>query len=664
MCGISGIVSLQGTAADARSLQVMNDLIRHRGPDGEGFVFYNGTQCETAYGDDTPAAIREAEMIHAPRRPVTVLNGPYVFGFAHRRLAILDLGQNGHQPLCSADKEIWITYNGEIYNYLELRAQLESKGHQFRTQTDTEVIIAAYREWGMDCLSHFNGMWAFVLFDKVRNLVFGSRDRFGVKPFYYYKDERLFLFASEQKALLKHPDVKTGINPRAVADYFIAGEIEYEEEGIFSNIFELFPAHAFTIDLASGAFRKWSWYTLETNERHEKFIPGQFEAYRKHTEELICDAVRIRLRSDVPVGSCLSGGIDSSSIVGVMKRFRQEEKSVSSFHTFTSSFVGEDCDETSWARLAADRAGAQWHSTQPRLPELIKDMEQLVYCQDSPLWSTSTYAQYRVMRLVKEQGIKVILDGQGGDELFAGYSPYYAWYVGDMLRSFKFASAGKAIRASGPFPQNILRLSKEHLKGNVIHRLPAGMQSRISNSYFKDMAYLDPSLIQLYKEKLQNNPVSAPSSLNGILLKEFVNTRLKLYLKCEDRCSMWHSVESRTPFADDHPLIEYIFQIPGNYKIHNGVYKHLLRESMSPYLPKEILERKDKMGYATPNNKWITEMREEMKKYFGDSLRPYIKVDKLKNDYDSFFNVSGNGENGRIFKFMAFATWMKVFNIS
>ncbi|HXC07056.1 MAG TPA: asparagine synthase (glutamine-hydrolyzing) [Bacteroidia bacterium] len=661
MCGISGIISLQGTQADPRALQAMNDCLKHRGPDGEGFLFYDGKQTHTAFGKDTPEHIRHASMPHAPQEAMSDLHSGFIFGFGHRRLAILDLGENGHQPLCNVASDLWITYNGEIYNYLELRAELQTKGHVFRTRTDTEVVLAAYREWGTDCLNHFNGMWAFVLFDANKKIFFGSRDRFGVKPFYYYTDKNRFVFASEQKALLRLPDIRSGINPKAVADYFIAGEIEYQEEGVFQNILELFPSQAFILGLNDGVFRQWQWYNLPVNETYESFHPDRFQTYCKRTEELIRDAVRIRLRSDVPVGSCLSGGIDSSSLVGIMSSFRKEDQAMPPFHTFTASFPGLSCDETSWARIAAEHSSSIWHSAQPELPELIRDLEQLVYSQDSPLWSTSTYAQFRVMRLVQEQGIKVILDGQGGDELFAGYTPYYTRYVGDMLRHFRLGAASSAIHKAGPFPGNILSLGKSHLKNNLLHHLPASVQMKITRSYFKDMDYLDPSLLNLYADEKRKKSDARSSSLNGLLKKEFVNTRLKLYLKCEDRSSMWHSVESRTPFADDHPLIEYIFNIPGSYKIHEGTFKYLLRESMKKYIPAPILERTDKMGYNTPNNEWVTRMKGDLKDYFTDSLRPYLQIDKLRKEYDSFFDISTASENGRIFKFMAFAAWFKVF---
>ncbi len=664
MCGISGIISLRGNQSTASRLQGMNDSIRHRGPDGEGFLFYDGQQFITAFGADTPERVRSMDTPHAPGRPVNTLGESYRFGFAHRRLAILDLGENGHQPLCDVGRETWITFNGEIYNHVELRNQLKDLGHVFRTRTDTEVILASYKQWGLECVTRFNGMWAFVLFDKSKNLIFGSRDRFGVKPFYYHLNAELFLFASEQKALLQHPAVSRSINVSALADYFVAGEIEYKEQGIFEGILELFPSNSFTIDLQTGSFKKWVYYTLETNEHYENFNASKFEEHRRQTEALIYEAVRLRMRSDVAVGSCLSGGVDSSTIVGIMQNVNQARHTPGSIHTFTSAFSEPRFDESGWARIVNERTGAVPHMSYPTRQELLTDLEQLVYCQDSPIWSTSTYAQYRVMKLVKDTGIKVILDGQGGDELFAGYSPYYTWYIGDLVRKMEFGKVGKAILDFDSFPSNFKNLGKDYLKLKAIHQLPAVVQLKIMKSYFRDMNYLDKGLLEVYKQGLKENANPAPRSLNGILRKEFVNTRLKGYLKCEDRCSMWHSVESRTPFADDHPLIESVFAVPGIYKIHHGTNKYLMREAVRNFLPTEILNRSDKMGYATPNNRWVTEMREEMRPYFTDLLKPYVKIEKLQKEYDSFFNIAHKPENGRVFKFMIFAVWMKVFNLS
>ena len=660
MCGISGVIAFKGSTADPKSLKLMNDAIRHRGPDGDGFLFFRDEKPHTAFGDETPPAIRNCGTSFAPVQHLNDLKGGFNFGFGHRRLSIIDLGENGYQPLCNPDQTLWITYNGEIYNYIELKTALQAKGHSFHTRTDTEVILAAYREWGTDCVSRFNGMWSFVIYDTEKKLFFGSRDRFGVKPFYYYRDEGCFLFASEQKALLKHPVVKSGINPQAVADYFIAGEIEYSEQGMFSNITELFPSTSFTLDARTGQYRHWTYYQLHTTNAYEEFDQAKFIRYRDRCEDLLTEAVRLRLRADVPVGSCLSGGIDSSAIVGIIKALSGKNHTL---ETFTASFPQKEFDESHWAKMVADQAGARSHFSTPTRDELVADIENLVYSQDAPVWSTSTYAQYRVMKLVKDCGVKVIMDGQGGDELFGGYQPHYTWYLADHLKNMRFGQALRSVADYGSFPSSLRALGKDYLKFKSLHYLPRDLQNKINTGYFKDLDYLNPDLISAYTQKLKDKPRGQPGSLNEKLLSEFVNTRLKCYLKCEDRCSMWHSVESRSPFADDHPLIEYVFSIPGNYKIHNGTHKYLMRESVRKYIPAAVLARKDKMGYASPNNKWVSEMREQMRPYFTDHLSPYFRMDKLMKDYDSFFNIESKPENGRIFKFMLFAVWMKVFNL-
>ncbi|CAN5828451.1 asparagine synthase (glutamine-hydrolyzing) [soil metagenome] len=664
MCGISGILKLKGSSADLlAAARKMNSTLSHRGPDGEGLLIVDDAgKTITAFTEDTPNEIYTARFPHSPHTSSSEINTLARFVFAHRRLAIQDLSPAGHQPLCTMDESVWITFNGEIYNHIELRAELENLGHHFFTNTDTEVILAAYQQWGKECLHRFNGMWAFVLWDKKANILFGSRDRFGVKPFYYYKDEEVFAFASEQKALLKNPFVKTGINSAAVADYFVAGEIEYKEEGFFKNIIELFPACAFEIQLSSGEFKKYTWYSLPEKEDKANFSEAQYNQYIEQTRELLVDAIRIRLRADVPVGSCLSGGIDSSTIVGIIGDLVSKNENVNigdKLKLFTAVFDEANIDERKWAAEMVKRTGAEWHTVQPEPEELVGDIKELMYCQDVPIWSTSTYAQFRVMKLVKETGIRVVLDGQGGDELFAGYFPYYLPFWNELKRAGEHARRRAEMQAYGDGAAKY-RL-RETLKQKTIPSLPLKMQMRIQRNYFPDINYLDENLISQYLSNRKQNP--SPTTLNQTLRSEFVNTRLKGYLKCEDRCSMWHSVESRTPFSEDHRLIEAVFKMPGTMKIRNGVTKYILREAAAPFIPKTIKNRRDKMGYATPNNKWVTQLKDQLRPYFEQDLSGYIEKKKLLRDYDSFFSIENKPENGRTFKFMAFAVWKQSMGI-
>jgi asparagine synthase (glutamine-hydrolysing) len=660
MCGISGIVSRNGNLPGlAEAVQNMNAAIRHRGPDGDGFLLADADgNFLPAFSDETPEPIRSSRYAHAPVVPVSSAGTAVRLAFGHRRLAIIDLSPAGHQPLCTGDKKFWITYNGEVYNYPELRSELEALGHTFHTQTDSEVVLTAYRQWGASGLHRLNGMWAFVIWDMEDQKLFGSRDRFGVKPFYYYLDKKIFTFASEQKALLKNPFVQTGLNRQAVADYFIAGEIEYREESFFKNILELFPGHAFELNLGSGEFHKWQWYQLPAEEEKADYSESKYNHYSETIRGLFTDAVRLRLRSDVPVGSCLSGGIDSSAIAGVIGSLVGNKEKVNigeRLKLFTAAFDEKDIDERKWAKEMVDRTGAEWLTVTPQPGELVNDLEKLVYSQDVPIWSTSTYAQYRVMKLVHDSGIRVVLDGQGGDELFAGYLPYFVPFWRELSSSGEKTRMKNEMVAFGENARSYRR--REYLKQYFVPTLPLKTRLLIEKSYFPDIAYLDKSLPDLYARNYAGSTI--PHSLNEALRKEFVNTRLKGYLKCEDRCSMWHSVESRTPFSEDHRLIEAVFQMPGTMKIRNGYSKYLLREAVAPFIPDTIRLRKDKMGYATPNNKWISQLKDEFRPYFEQDFSGIFKKEKLLRDYDSFFSVEGKPENGRTFKFIAFAAWKK-----
>lgn len=664
MCGIAGIVKLKPNSLHLPSaIKAMTDVIRHRGPDGEGFFFASEQGMDCAGGNDTPHVIFESRFPWSPKLRTESIAADHTLAFGHRRLSIIDLSSAGHQPMCDSAGQLWITYNGEIYNYIEIREELRSLGHSFITGTDTEVIINAYREWGTECVLRFNGMWSFVIYDRSKKLLFGSRDRFGVKPFYYYNDGSIFAFASEQKALVKQPFISTAINDKAVVDFFIKSEIEYEEEGMFRNILELFPSHSFELQLNNNQFRKWKYYTLHVNETFEPFDEKRLEKETERVRELLVNAVGIRLRSDVTVGSCLSGGIDSSSIVGITSSLfsNSADHSGGRLKVFTASFNDEKVDESKWAAQVVDRTGADWKRTFPSSAELLKDLSDLIYCQDVPIWSTSTYAQYRVMKLAKENGVTVVLDGQGGDELFAGYDPYYLSYWQQLSANSGKRSLLKEMASFAPLGRSVPFYIKQMLRQQLLPSLPTGMQNRLQKLYFDEVNYLDKDLLWREKSSVTFSRPAGMGSLNGMLYNEFYNTRLKGYLKCEDRCSMWHSVESRTPFADDHDLIEHAFSVPGAFKIHNGINKFILREAVKPFIPQAIAARRDKMGYVTPTRKWISEIRNEIRPLLDDSLKGYIDTMKLHKDFDKLFNQPDLPDNGRIFKFISFALWKKNF---
>ena len=656
MCGIAGIINLTGKSDTiVKDVVLMTDAIRHRGPDGEGFMILKSNRdILTAFGRDTPPAVVSSSFNYAPKHLVNDIPDDIRLVFGHRRLAIIDTSPAGHQPMCDSEKKIWIVFNGEIYNYIELREELIAKGISFRTTTDTEVVIQSYLFWGEDCMKHFNGMWSFVIYDARKNIVFGSRDRVGVKPLYYYKSAKLFAFASEQKALHKLPFVQTGINPVSAAA-FLAGNIEYIEHGeenMFKNIYELMPGHNFKIDLTNNSFTDWQYYTLSAQTHSFGFNQIKFNEYRDKTETLFVEAVKLRLRSDVPLGFCLSGGIDSSSIVCVANMLLSPENR---FNVFTLKFEDKKIDETVWAKYVVDKCNAEWNLVSPTSTDLLRDFSEINYAQDIPICTTSTYGQFSLMRGVKKRGIKVILDGQGSDELFGGYLPHSFVFWKSLLKSGKVSDAFSEMSANGKLLSNTKFFMKEYVKSF----LPAKVRS--TNSWYINEE-LSAQYIASHIPLLERSIITS-STLNQALKREFSNARLKMYLKYEDRSSMWHSIEARTPFADDHRLIDYVFSVPEVYKIHEGISKYLLREAMKNYLPKEIKERKDKLGLATPIQKWISEIKNDCLDFFDDSVADYINVKKIKSNPERFFSATNHVQVHKVFRTISFAVWKKAFKL-
>lgn len=674
MCGITGIINFNKKSHLTNSIITMLDTIKHRGPDGEGVVFFNN---EIAI----PAARSEfiydfpSKNYHPKRRIETLRNQDFSMAFGHRRLSILDTSPQGHQPMCSHDETVWLTFNGEIYNYIEIRHDLEQKGHHFSTGTDTEVLIEAYKAYGTKCLDLFNGMFSFVLFDVVKNQIFAARDRTGVKPFYYVKNQNTFAFASEHKALLTLPFVNTKMNHKAVFDYFIFGAIEAENEGLFSGIFELLPSHFLTIDLnvfgknkSKNGFKIERYFELKPNLKYEKFNAQTFEKHKNKTYDLVQNAIKLRLRSDVSVGSCLSGGVDSSTVVCTInellrkaKNHEFEEQIGGKQKVFTSCFEDKNFDEQKWAKLVVDQTQAEWHKTFPTRKDLTKDLETMIYAQDIPMFSSSTYAQFRVMKLVKEQGVKVVLDGQGADELFGGYTPHYVGLWQELFRNLQFLELAKALKSTDKISSSVKFWTKSLLKYNGISKLSKNLQNRFNLRYFNDLQYLNKDWIYENLDRYNEYAEQRIESLSQMLHYEYFGHPLKQLLKCEDRCSMWFGIESRTPFADDLNLMQHAFSMPSTYKIHNGIRKHVLREAFKSSLPEPIYNRHDKMGFVTPTNQWMSEMRPAIRPYFEQSKSDIFNKKRLLKDFDTFFNPATSLENYRVFRFISFAVWEKVF---
>jgi len=626
MCGISGIISKTNSVSLKDTVFAMSQAIKHRGPDGEGFAFFSNSKSIAAYSSETPQVNKESSsFLFNPNIPIQNIESDYTMAFAHRRLSIIDLSEAGHQPMCDTSSDYWITFNGEIYNYIELREELKRKGRAFVTQTDTEVVLEAYKEWGFECLQKFNGMFAFALFDKKNNHVFCARDRVGVKPFYFCDTNNAFAFASEYKAFIKSKLVAFEINEAQQFDFIVNGNLENKEESLFTGIHELKPAHYLVYDLNCHKLKITNYYTLPTqliSENNEQKIIHLIE-------EKLLNSIKLRLRSDVEVGSCLSGGLDSTIIAGIVKHLQPNKQ----MKLFTAVFPNESFDETDFAKLAAEHVNGNWQTVSPTASDFFRDIETLNYFQDLPVWSTSTYSQHRVMKLAAENNIKVVLDGQGADELFAGYSHHY---MALWKEEFSFKKINEAKQT---IPKAYQLFGKQLIKDAF------GLSVDYSNYFVENKKQYGKS----------ENDVLA-SSLNEQLALDY-NGKLKSFLKCEDRCSMAFGIESRVPFADDIELVNYVFSIQGNRKIKDGISKYLLREAAKQYIPQPIYNRRDKIGFDTPISNWFSPHKNQILDLISSQLN-FINIAYLTSNFDEVLKHKPNF----VVRLYSLAIWKKVFS--
>jgi asparagine synthase (glutamine-hydrolysing) len=476
------------------------------------------------------------------------------------------------------DGELQLLHNGEIYNYIELRDELRAHGHRFSTGTDSEVILAAYREWGEDCVERFNGMWAFVIWDASRRTLFCSRDRLGVKPFYYRLDGDRLAFASEPWPLARG---RANLGP--VRAYLEHGYLDQGEDTFFDGVLRLLPGHSLTF--GPGGLRRRRYWSLEPSEPPADPVAA--------VRETFLDAVRLQLRSDVPVGTCLSGGIDSSAIaVAVAHAGHEHQKTV------TAYFEDAGFDERPYARAVVERTGAEAHWVTFDADDLVNDLPAIVAAQGEPFGSTSICAGWYVMREARSAGLTVMLDGQGGDEILAGYRASFGYRLSDLLREGRLAEATRELRAfasvHGPRWAGVA-LATPHVPERV--RLAA--RSRLRGSATLVAAGL--------------REAGMPENGSGALFPDRLRRQLQLLLtrrglpellRYEDRNSMAHSLEARVPLLD-HRLVELAFSLPGDELIRRGETKSVLRRALADLLPPAVAARRDKLGFVTPEARFL-----------------------------------------------------------
>jgi asparagine synthase (glutamine-hydrolysing) len=636
MCGISGIIFKNHTQSATDIALKMSRAIKHRGPDGEGLLAIS-EHSTIPFKTSESEHFKGSSLAYIPKQEYKEPVNSFA-AFAHRRLAIIDLSDTGHQPMCDAAEKIWITYNGEIYNYKELKEELKTLGHTFVSESDTEVIIHSYKQWGQDCVKHFNGMWAFCIYDRNLNKFFASRDRLGVKPFYYIHTEDLFAFASEQKAFIKAGLIEAKMNKRALHSYLLSDELENCPKNFFEGINELWPGQNISFDPKTHSFTYSFYFERKKIETDVNQTLSDRELIDLTKKELY-HTIQLRMRSDVEVGTCLSGGIDSSAIAGIMAK--QVQKPV---HCFTAVFKNGATNEERFADLVSKNISAKHSKTEPSVEEFEKDLDDLIYAVDAPITDTSTYAQFRVMRLAKENGIKVVLDGQGADELFAGYHHHFISKWDQTLREngplcYRKAISESAKSISKPFSFLTKQKTKQYFPG-------------ITQSHFK---LLKQEFVDLYPIADQN---SFESNVNKQLISDLGYKRLKSFLRCEDRCGMWHGVESRVPYSDDVNLMELMFSFNGKRKIHKGVSKYFLREAAKDVLPKEIYERTDKVGFETPMRTWVVALLPKMFSEIERANFEFIDLTEVKKHFDQ----TKMNHIKMLFKLFVLARWQKVFS--
>lgn len=562
MCGIAGIIQPHSHSFHADQLHRMTDSLAHRGPDGHGYWQQEDNK---------------------------VL-------FGHRRLSIIDLSPAGHQPMPYLDRYV-LMHNGEIYNYLELKEQLQRSGYSFRSHTDTEVIAAAYDHWKEECLEHFDGMFAFCIWDKKEQCFFAARDRFGEKPFYYSLVNGCLLFASEIKAfwaagLSKSP------NRKLLFNFLTIGYTDnplLAEETFFENICRLPAASWLKYELKDQELRVENYWDIDLLQVNE--VISEEEASQKF-KELLERSVQRRMRSDVPIGSSLSGGLDSSTIAAICASI---DSPMMSHQCFTASFEKFEKDETALARQVADQFQLKQHTISLGPADLLNDLEKLCEAQEEPFASSSVYAQFKVFELAKNKGVTVLLDGQGADETLAGYHNYYKWYWQELFRKRK-------LRKSGEIPAALALGVKEDFtwKNKVAAWFPAFASVVMERQYLLH-AIKQKDLNQDFVKHCSDHAYYTPPEhfdLNGLL---YFNTRthgLEELLRLADRNSMAHGREIRLPFLS-HELVEFVFSLPSRFKIRNGRTKWILRNTMKDRLPENICWRKDKIGFETPQKQWM-----------------------------------------------------------
>lgn len=597
MCGITAIIDQSNQPVKELEIKTANNLIKHRGPDAEGYYFGSN------------------------------------FAFGHRRLAIIDLSDLGNQPMIYRD--LVIIYNGEIYNYLEIRQTLAHLGYTFTSNTDTEVILAAYDHWGASCVNQFNGMWALAIYDKKKNILFCSRDRFGIKPFYYTQIGLKFCFASEIKQFTAIEGWKAKMNRNRAYEFMVWGYHDHTAtETFFDRVYQLKKGHNLIYDLASHTFETICYYQID----HHPISDISWGEAKKQFKHLFTDAIRLRLRSDVKVGSALSGGLDSSSIVGSLASQFRLNQGKNKLETISACFHSAPSDESLWIDKVVQRHQILSQKVYPTLPGLLEGLKKVTWHQDEPIIGAGVFAQYKVFESAHKKGIKVMIDGQGADEILAGYNKFYYPFLRHLLtiNPAQFLAEGlQAFLLHSQSPKQIFNATYQFLRKKAK----------------KPVTWINPSFVPKPEQLFTRSQEDTIQQTSINLIYEM---GISILLHYEDRNAMAFSVESRLPFLD-YRLVEFCLNLPQPYKIRHGKRKYILRESMKPILPKDVYRRYDKMGYATPQLEWMEKHHHIFHQLFERAIE---RADGFFSD-----SISETKDQNLIWRTIALGTWLELFEV-
>jgi len=601
MCGISGIINKYEKSVNQDEIQKINDLISHRGPDDEGFYFEKN------------------------------------FAFGHRRLSILDLSSDGQQPMYYLDKYV-ITYNGEVYNYLEIKEELLKEGYAFHSHTDTEVILASYDKWGEECVNKFNGMWAFAIYDKEKEIIFCSRDRFGIKPFYYTEVEGKFVFGSEIKQLLEFYDERY-VNTTILVDYLYYNLEEHTNETFFQGIFKLEQSHNLIYDLKNNTFKIKKYYDIYIDNKLDKLDELESIETLKNKFE---SSIDLRLRSDVKVGTCLSGGLDSSSIAAIASK-KYFEITNEKFTAIHAKSVEKKTDESQFAREVAEHCNLNMIEIEPQIEDITKYLNSIIYTQEEPFGSLSIAMQYFVMKKADEIGCKVMLDGQGGDETLFGYENYLSFYFASLLSRFKLIKYIQIMKSLSTFKLTRYKIIKSSFLLLIRNKV-----SKVKSRFYKNNSMIK---IDMRRERLDE--IFSLLDFKDFQIREIKKRNLPHLLRYEDKNSMQHSIETRLPFID-YQFVQTAISLNDTMKFKNGYLKYFLRKVVENKLPKNIVWRTNKFGFEAPSDTWIEKNRELMIKDIKESniIRHVVNL-------NSFLYKN----NKLLWKLYNIAIWEKIYKV-